>query len=83
MRIKLAASGSQNAASDARRLAERVARHLRERGFQAYFVGGCVRDLLRGVEPKDYDVATDARPEQVLDLFPHALAVGARAKTGL
>ncbi len=77
MRIKQAAV-SQNAASDARRLAERVARHLRERGFQAYFVGGCVRDLLREVEPKDYDVATDARPEQVLDLFPHALAVGAQ-----
>ncbi|MEE8177020.1 MAG: CCA tRNA nucleotidyltransferase [Acidobacteriota bacterium] len=77
MRIKQAAV-SQNAASDARRLAERVARHLRERGFQAYFVGGCVRDLLREVEPKDYDVATDARPEQVLELFPHALAVGAQ-----
>ena len=77
MRIKPAAV-SQNAASDARRLAERVARHLRERGFQAYFVGGCVRDLLREVEPKDYDVATDARPEQVLDLFPHTLAVGAQ-----
>ncbi|MCH8267501.1 MAG: CCA tRNA nucleotidyltransferase [Acidobacteria bacterium] len=77
MRIKPAAV-SQNAASDARRLAERVARHLRERGFQAYFVGGCVRDLLREVEPKDYDVATDARPEQVLELFPHTLAVGAQ-----
>ncbi|MCZ6491473.1 MAG: CCA tRNA nucleotidyltransferase [Acidobacteria bacterium] len=77
MRIKPAAV-SQNAASDARRLAEHVARHLRERGFQAYFVGGCVRDLLREVEPKDYDVATDARPEQVLELFPHTLAVGAQ-----
>ena len=78
MRIKQAAAVSQNPASDARRLAERVARKLRERGFQAYFVGGCVRDLLREVEPKDYDVATDARPEQVMDLFPHALAVGAQ-----
>ncbi len=77
MRIKQAAV-SQNAASDARRLAERVARKLRDQGFQAYFVGGCVRDLLREVEPKDYDVATDARPEQVLDLFPHTLAVGAQ-----
>jgi len=55
-----------------------VAGELRQHGFQAYFVGGCVRDLLRGVEPKDYDVATDARPEQVLDLFPHSLAVGAQ-----
>ncbi len=58
--------------------AERVARRLRQKGFQAYFVGGCVRDLLRGVEPKDYDIATDARPEQVLELFPGALAVGAQ-----
>ena len=64
--------------SPARQAAERAARELRQRGFQAYFVGGCVRDLLRGVEPKDYDVATDARPEQVLDLFPGSLAVGAQ-----
>ncbi len=78
MRIKQATAVPQNAASDARRLAERVARKLRERGFQAYFVGGCVRDLLREVKPKDYDVATDARPEQVMDLFPHVLAVGAQ-----
>ncbi len=78
MRIKQSTAVPQNAASDARRLAERVARQLRDQGDQAYFVGGCVRDMLRGVEPKDYDVATDARPEQVLDLFPHALAVGAQ-----
>src|SRR3990170_955020 len=68
----------QNHASPLRQAAERVARKLRARGFQAYFVGWCVRDLLRGVEPKDYDVATDARPEQVLELFPGALAVGAQ-----
>ena len=64
--------------SRARQGAGRVADKLRQRGFQAYFVGGCVRDLLRGVEPKDYDVATDARPEQVLELFPGSLAVGAQ-----
>jgi len=64
--------------SPARQAAERVASELRRGGFQAYFVGGCVRDLLRGVEPKDYDIATDARPEQVLDLFPGSLAVGAQ-----
>ncbi len=68
----------RKAASAARRLAERVADKLQEKGFQAYFVGGCVRDLLREAEPKDYDVATDALPEQVLDLFPHSLAVGAQ-----
>ena len=77
MRIRQAAE-CRNAASAARRLAERVADKLQEKGFQAYFVGGCVRDLLREAEPKDYDVATDALPEQVLDLFPHSLAVGAQ-----
>ncbi|MGH9785856.1 MAG: CCA tRNA nucleotidyltransferase, partial [Terriglobia bacterium] len=66
------------AAAGSLRAAERVASELRRGGFQAYFVGGCVRDLLRGAEPKDYDIATDARPEQVLDLFPRALAVGAQ-----
>ena len=59
-----------------RRVADRVAETLRRNGFQAYFAGGCVRDLLRGVEPKDYDVATDAEPEEVQQLFPRALAVG-------
>ena len=71
--------GSATALSTpARRAAESVARRLRERGFQSYFVGGCVRDLLRGVEPKDYDVATDARPDEVLALFPRSLMVGAQ-----
>ena len=77
MRIRQAAE-CRKATSAARRLAERVADKLQEKGFQAYFVGGCVRDLLREAEPKDYDVATDALPEQVLDLFPHSLAVGAQ-----
>ena len=65
-------------AVSAQQAAERVARKLREKGFQAYFVGGCVRDILLEVEPKDYDVATDARPEQVVELFPQALLVGAQ-----
>jgi len=51
---------------------------LRQRGFQAYLVGGCVRDLLLGREPKDYDVATDATPNQVMDIFPETYAVGAQ-----
>src|SRR5208283_703841 len=50
---------------------------LRQRGFQAYLVGGCVRDLLLGREPKDYDVATDATPKQVMGIFPETYAVGA------
>jgi len=42
---------------------------LRKKGFEAFLVGGCVRDLLLGKEPKDYDVTTNARPEQVMELF--------------
>lgn len=50
---------------------------LRAAGHQAYLVGGCVRDTLLGLHPKDFDVATDAVPDQVLQLFPHADKVGA------
>jgi len=50
---------------------------LRAAGHSAWFVGGCVRDLLLGREPKDYDVATSAPPEEVLRLFPRAGQVGA------
>lgn len=55
-----------------------IVRTLRENGFQAYLVGGCVRDLLLGREPKDYDVATNATPEQVMRIFPETYAVGAQ-----
>jgi len=55
-----------------------IVQTLRQRGFQAYLVGGCVRDLLLGREPKDYDVATSARPEQVMEIFPETYAVGAQ-----
>jgi poly(A) polymerase len=51
---------------------------LREAGFSAYVVGGAVRDLLLGIAPKDFDVATDARPEQVKPLFRRALIIGRR-----
>lgn len=50
---------------------------LRAAGHQAYLAGGCVRDLLLGREPKDYDVATSATPDVVLGLFPRTFAVGA------
>jgi putative nucleotidyltransferase with HDIG domain len=65
-----ALSGAQHAA------AEIVAR-LRAAGHQAYFVGGCVRDLLLGREPEDFDVATSATPDQVLPMFEKTFAVGA------
>src|SRR6202049_5011498 len=55
-----------------------IVQTLRQRGFQAYLVGGCVRDLLLGREPSDYDVCTDARPDNVLSLFPKSLTVGAK-----
>ncbi len=59
------------------RLAREVAAGLRAGGRQAYLVGGCVRDLLLGLQPKDFDLATDAPPEEVLALFPGAEQVGA------
>jgi poly(A) polymerase len=61
-----------------RALADRICRTLREAGHQAYLAGGCVRDILLGREPADYDVATDATPDRVAQLFPHSLSVGAR-----
>ena len=54
-----------------------VVRRLREAGHVAYFAGGCVRDLLLGQTPKDYDVATDAPPDRVRQLFRNTQAVGA------
>jgi len=57
--------------------AERIVEQLRGAGHEAYFAGGCVRDLLLGVVPKDFDVATSARPDTVLELFPKTFAVGA------
>ena len=57
-------------------LANSIVRTLRDKGHQAYLVGGCVRDLLLGREPADYDVATDATPQQVMRIFPETYAVG-------
>ncbi len=61
-----------------REAAHRICRTLREASHQAYLVGGCVRDLLLKREPDDYDVATDATPDRVQELFPGSIAVGAR-----
>jgi len=60
-----------------RAAADDVVRTLREKRFTAYLAGGCVRDELLGLDPTDFDVATDARPEQVQSLFPRTAAVGA------
>lgn len=56
----------------------RIAHTLREHGYSAYLVGGCVRDLLLNREPADYDVTTAATPLQVIDIFPETYAVGAQ-----
>jgi poly(A) polymerase len=58
--------------------ATRIARTLREHGYSAYLVGGCVRDLLLDREPADYDVATSATPQEVIHVFPRTYAVGAQ-----
>ena len=47
-----------------------VVEKLKENGFEAYIVGGCVRDFLRGVEPEDWDVTTNAKPEEIMKIFP-------------
>src|SRR3974377_501638 len=55
-----------------------VVRTLRRHGFQSYLAGGCVRDMLLGHEPTDYDVTTDATPDDVMRIFPETYAVGAQ-----
>jgi poly(A) polymerase len=62
----------------ARELANSICDRLGRSGFEAYLVGGCVRDLLLNREPADYDVTTDATPDQVLQLFPGSYTVGAQ-----
>jgi poly(A) polymerase len=62
---------------DSEALAGRVIAKLRGAGHRAYLVGGCVRDVLLGLKPKDYDIATDARPDRIMDLFPNSGRVGA------
>jgi poly(A) polymerase len=58
--------------------ARQIVATLRAAGHEAYFAGGCVRDRLLGTEPKDYDIATDARPGEVEALFHRTVAVGAQ-----
>ncbi|GHA76419.1 poly(A) polymerase I [Formosimonas limnophila] len=55
-----------------------VTKTLSEAGFEAYIVGGAVRDLMQGLQPKDFDVATNARPEQIVKLFRRARIIGRR-----
>ena len=58
-------------------VARKIVERLQKEGFTAFYAGGCVRDMLLGATPVDYDIATSARPEQVQALFPRTVAVGA------
>src|SRR6266567_7603162 len=64
-------------ASPMEKTAREIATRLRESGHIAYFAGGCVRDIMRRQAPKDFDIATDAKPEVVQKLFSRTYAVGA------
>jgi poly(A) polymerase len=73
----------QNIPFSPRRLDRRavdIVRQLQQAGFEAYLVGGCVRDQLLGLRPKDYDIATSARPNQVKRLFRRSRIIGRRFK---
>lgn len=61
---------------DQRRVATAVVRRLREAGHEGWFVGGCVREMLLGHEPADFDVTTDAVPDRIAELFPHVVPLG-------
>ena len=65
-------------AIDKRQEAARIVLQLRDAGFEAYFVGGCVRDFVMGVVPSDYDIVTSALPDQVMALFNRTVAIGAK-----
>ncbi len=67
-----------NLSSDKAIHATQIVQELRSSGFSAYLAGGCVRDLILGREPADYDVATSATPQEVMRLFPQTYAVGAQ-----
>jgi poly(A) polymerase len=67
----------ERALSPIEKTAREIAARLRENGHIAYFAGGCVRDIVRGETPKDFDIATDAKPETVQKLFPRTYAIGA------
>ena len=55
-----------------------IIQKLRDERYEAYLVGGCVRDMVMGLEPADYDIATSARPEEIMKLFPRTEAIGAQ-----
>ena len=68
----------ENKSMDKRKNADEIFGKLKEAGFEAYFVGGCVRDFLLEKIPGDYDIVTSALPDQIISLFPHTAAIGAK-----
>jgi poly(A) polymerase len=74
----LAGKTALDLTSDKAQRAAQIVQKLRQTGFSAYLVGGCVRDLLLNREPADYDVATSATPDDVMRIFPQTYAVGAQ-----
>ena len=68
---------TENEQVNVERVAKKIAKQLSDAGFTVYFAGGCVRDSLVGREAHDYDLVTDATPEQVQTIFPKTDAVGA------
>ena len=71
-------NNDEKLADDKRKHAEEIVRRLKKKGFEAYFVGGCVRDFVRGNIPGDYDIVTSAHPDQVMAQFDHTVAIGAK-----
>ncbi|MFQ6103186.1 MAG: CCA tRNA nucleotidyltransferase [Candidatus Glassbacteria bacterium] len=65
-------------AQEKRRVALSIVKTLQSKGFKAYWAGGCVRDMIMGVSPTDYDIATDARPDDVMSIFKKTVPVGER-----
>jgi poly(A) polymerase len=57
--------------------AKNIVERLKTSGYRAFFVGGCVRDTLMGIPPKEYDIATDAKPEEIMGIFSNTVPVGA------
>ena len=58
----------------------KIVKKLNKTGYDGYLVGGCIRDLLLGLEPKDFDIATNATPEQIQKLFKRSRIIGRRFK---
>jgi poly(A) polymerase len=68
----------ENTINNNRRNAEEIVLRLKQSGYEAYFVGGCVRDFILGDVPGDYDIVTSARTDQVTAIFDHTVAIGAK-----